>query len=284
MEQTYVTLNNGSKIPQFGHGVYMINGDQATEEACSQALDLGYRHIDTAHAYQNERGVGAAVRKSGIPREEIWITSKLWPSEYGEGKTMEAIDKMLGRLDTDYIDLLLLHQQFGDYLGAWKDMEKAVQAGKVKAIGLSNFESDRLEEVLEAASIKPAVLQVECHPYYQRNVLKERIKDYGTKIESWYPLGHGDAGLLNDPVIVSIAKRHGKSSAQVILRWHLQEGNIIFPKTTNKVHMKENLETFDFELTDDEMKAMRKLDKDMRYFTMGLEEQEAHLGNFVPAD
>lgn len=284
MEQTYVTLNNGCQIPQFGLGVYMINGDQATEEACSQALALGYRHIDTAHAYQNERGVGAAVRKSGIPREEIWITSKLWPSEYGEGKTMEAIDKMLGRLDTDYIDLLLLHQQFGDYLGAWKDMEKAVQAGKVKAIGLSNFESDRLEEVLEAAAIKPAVLQVECHPYYQQNALKDRIKDYGTKIESWYPLGHGDAGLLNDPVIVSIAKRHGKKPAQVILRWHLQEGNIIFPKTTNRDHMKENLEIFDFELTDDEMKDMQELDKDMRYFTMGLEEQEAHLGNFVPAD
>lgn len=139
----------------------MIRGDEPTYEACKQALELGYRHIDTAHAYQNERGVGKAVRESKVGREEIWITSKLWPSEYGEGKTMAAIDKMLDRLDTEYIDLLLLHQQFGDYLGAWKDMEKAVELGKVRSIGLSNFESDRLEEVLEAAQIKPAVLQVD---------------------------------------------------------------------------------------------------------------------------
>lgn len=198
MEQTYITLNDNHQIPQMGLGVYMIRGDEPTYEACKQALELGYRHIDTAHAYQNERGVGKAVRESKIGREEIWITSKLWPSEYGEGKTMAAIDKMLDRLDTEYIDLLLLHQQFGDYLGAWKDMEKAVELGKVRSIGLSNFESDRLEEVLEAAQIKPAVLQVECHPYYQQNALKERIAPYGTKLECWYPLGHAGQGLLNE--------------------------------------------------------------------------------------
>ena len=145
MKQTYITLNDGNKIPQFGLGVYMVPGDETTREACLAALKMGYRHIDTAHAYQNERGVGKAVKESGIPREEIWITSKLWPSEYGEGKTMEGIDKMLSRLGTDYIDLLLLHQQFGDYLGAWRDMEKAVAQGKVRSIGLSNFESERLE-------------------------------------------------------------------------------------------------------------------------------------------
>ena len=166
MEQTYITLNDGNKIPQFGLGVFQISGDEKTKEACLEAFKLGYRHVDTAHAYQNERGVGQAVKESGLPREEIWITTKLWPSEYGEGKTAKAIDKMLGRLQTDYIDLLLLHQQFGDYLGAWKDMEKAVAEGKVKSIGLSNFESERLEEVLAAATINPSVLQVECHPYY----------------------------------------------------------------------------------------------------------------------
>ena len=192
MKQTYVTLNDGNKIPQFGLGVYMIPGDDNTKAACLEAFRAGYRHIDTAHAYQNERGVGAAVKESGIPREKIWITTKLWPSEYGEGKTAEAIDKMLSRLDTDYIDLLLLHQQFGDYIGAWKAMEKAVAAGKVKSIGISNFESERLEELLDAATIKPSVLQVECHPYYQQTQLKERIAKYGTVIESWYPIGHGD--------------------------------------------------------------------------------------------
>lgn len=197
---------------------------------------------------------------------------------------MAAIDKMLDRLDTEYIDLLLLHQQFGDYLGAWKDMEKAVELGKVRSIGLSNFESDRLEEVLEAAQIKPAVLQVECHPYYQQNALKERIAPYGTKLECWYPLGHADQGLLNEPLFAKLGKKYGKSNAQIILRWHLQEGNIIFPKTTNPEHMKENFEIFDFELTDEEMEEIHEMDKDQRFFTMTLEEQEAHLSQFVPED
>lgn len=165
MKQTFITLNDGNKIPQFGLGVFMIMGDANTEKTCLQALQLGYRHIDTAHAYQNERGVGAAVKKSGIERGEIWITSKLWPSEYGEGKTADAIDKMLKRLDTDYIDLLLLHQQFGDFVGAWKDMERAVKAGKVKSIGISNFH-ENLDALMNAATIKPSVIQVECHPYF----------------------------------------------------------------------------------------------------------------------
>ena len=208
MNQTYVTLNDGNKIPQFGLGVYMIPGDGNTKAACMEAFRAGYRHIDTAHAYQNERGVGEAVKESGIPREEIWITTKLWPSEYGEGKTAAAIDKMLSRLDTGYIDLLLLHQQFGDYIGAWKDMEKAVAEGKVKSIGISNFESERLEELIAAAAIKPSVLQVECHPYYQQNELKKRISSCGTVIESWYPIGHGDKELLNEPVFTELAEKY----------------------------------------------------------------------------
>lgn len=282
--QTYVTLNNGTKIPQFGLGVYMIMGDQNTKEACMTALKEGYRHIDTAHAYQNERGVGAAVRESGISREEIWITSKLWPSEYGEGKTAAAIDKMLSRLGTGYIDLLLLHQQFGDYMGAWRDMEKAVNAGKVRSIGLSNFESERLEEVLGAAQIKPAVLQVECHPYYQQSVLKKRLAPYGTVIESWYPLGHADAGLMNEPIFVELSEKYQKSVAQIILRWHIQAGNIVFPKSSNPQHIRENINIFDFSLTDEDMQRIGAMEKGVRFFNMSLEEQERNLSAFVPAD
>jgi diketogulonate reductase-like aldo/keto reductase len=284
MEQTYVTLNNGVQIPQFGLGVFQIAGDAAAKQACLDALKSGYRHIDTAHAYQNERGVGAAVKQSGIPREEIWITSKLWPSEYGEGKTMAGIDKMLTRLGTDYIDLLLLHQQFGDYLGAWRDMEKAVAQGKVRSIGLSNFESERLEEVLAAAKMKPAVLQVECHPYYQQKALKARVAPYGTAIECWYPIGHGDRGLINEPLFTELGRKYGKSSVQIILRWHIQEGNIIFPKSTNPAHLKANFDIFDFALTEEEMNRIRALDKGVRYFNMSLAEQEKQLGAFRPAD
>ena len=284
MDQTYLKLNDGNVIPQFGMGVYQVPEGEATIHAISEALRLGYRHIDTAHAYQNERSVGKAIKESGIPREEIFVTSKLWPSEYGEGITMEGIDKMLVRLDMTYIDLLLLHQQFGDYLGAWKDMEKAVAQGKVKSIGLSNFESNRLEEVCEMATIKPAVLQVECHPYYQQDSLKKRIAPYGTIIESWYPLGHGDSGLLGEKVFSKLGKKYGKTNAQIVLRWQIQEGNVIFPRAMNPVHIKENMEIFDFDLTNDEMDEIKAMDRNMRFFNMPLEEQEEMLGKFKPAD
>lgn len=283
-KQTYVTLNDGNRIPQMGLGVYMVAGNELTERTVAKALELGYRHIDTAHAYQNERGVGAAVAKSGIPREEVWVTTKLWPSEYGEGRTAKAIDRMLDRLGTDYIDLLLLHQQFGDYLGAWRDMERAVEAGKVRSIGISNFESERLEELCEAARIKPSVLQVECHPFYQQRELKGRIAKWGTAIESWYPLGHADAGLMGNASISEIARAHGKSSAQVILRWHIQSGNIVFPKSTNPDHLAANLDIFDFELSSDEMAAIDALDCSKRFFTMTLEQQEKSLGAWAPED
>lgn len=280
----YITLNDSTIIPQFGLGVYQVPEGEATYNTVLDALKMGVRHIDTAHAYQNERSVGKAVKASSIPREEIWITTKLWPHEYGEGKTSDAIEKMLKRLDTDYIDLLLLHQQFGDYLGAWKDMEKAVKAGKVKSIGISNFESDRLEELCEAATIKPSVLQVECHPYYQQNALKERIAKYGTVIESWYPIGHGDKGLIGESVFTKLAEKYGKSNVQIILRWHIQEGNIVFPKTTDPDHMKDNFDIFDFELTADEMAEIRALDCGKRFFNMTLEQQETNLGAWHPAD
>ncbi len=284
MNQTYITLNNGTKIPQFGMGVFMVPEGEETKKACLDALKMGYRHIDTAHAYQNERSVGAAVRESGIPREEIWVTSKLWPSEYGEGRTMDGIDKMLKRLDTGYIDLLLLHQQVGDYMGAWRDCEKAVAQGKVRAIGLSNFESERLEEVCEAAKVKPAVLQVECHPYYQQDALKRRLAPYGTVIESWYPIGHGDPGLIGEPVFSELADKYGKTNVQVILRWHIQEGNIIFPKSTNPQHIRDNFDIFDFELTGDEMKQIKALDNGKRFYTATLEEQERNFSAWRPED
>ena len=284
MRQTYLKLNDGNTIPQFGMGVYQVPEGEATVNAVSEALKLGYRHIDTAHAYQNERSVGKAIKESGIPREEIFVTSKLWPSEYGEGITMEGIDKMLARLDIPYIDLLLLHQQFGDYLGAWKDMEKVVAQGKVKSIGLSNFESNRLEEVCEAATIKPAVLQVECHPYYQQEALKKRIAAYGTIIESWYPLGHGDAGLMGEEIFACLGKKYGKTNAQIILRWHIQAGNVIFPRAINPIHIKENMDIFDFELTEDEMNEIKAMDRNVRFFNMSLEEQERMLSGFKPAD
>lgn len=282
--QTYVKLNNGIEMPQFGMGVFMVPEGPETVNAVKEALRLGYRHIDTAHAYENERSVGQAIRESGVPRDEVWITTKLWPSEYGRGKTAAAIDKMLERLGTDHIDLLLQHQQFGDYMGAWADMEDAVDAGKVRAIGLSNFESERLEEVCEAARIKPAALQVECHPYYQQDALKERIAPYGTVIESWYPLGHGDAALLAEPLFAELGAKYGKTPAQVILRWHIQAGNVIFPKSTSPEHIADNMDIFDFELTASEMAQVKALDKGVRYFNMTLEQQEANLGQFTPRD
>jgi len=284
MEQTYIALNDGNKIPQFGLGVYQVPEGEATINSVKTALEMGVRHIDTAHAYQNERSVGKAVKESGIPRNEIWITTKLWPSEYGEGKTSQAIDKMLKRLDTDYIDLLLLHQQFGDYIGAYKDMQKAVKDGRVKSIGLSNFESERLEEVLAMAEIPPSVLQVECHLYYQQNELKKRVEKYGTVIESWYPIGHGDKNLINEPLFTKLGQKYGKTNVQIILRWHIQEGTIVFPRSTNPVHIKENFEIFDFELTQDEMNEIRKLDSGKRFFNMTLEQQEQMLGSWKPED
>ncbi|MFV0555595.1 MAG: aldo/keto reductase [Lactovum sp.] len=279
-----IKLNNGEVIPQFGLGVYQIEGDENTKKACLEAFKNGYRHIDTAHAYQNERGVGQALKESSLKREEVFITSKLWPSDYGKDLTLKAIDKMLDRLQVEYIDLLLLHQQFGHYIEAYEEMEKAVELGKVKSIGLSNFESERLEEILEKVRIKPQILQVECHPYYSQEKLKERVKAYGTVIESWYPIGHADEGLLNEELFTSLAQKYGKTNVQIILRWHIQKGHILFPKSTNPIHIKENIDIFDFKLTEEEMKKINALDKNQRFFNMSLEEQEQLLSAFIPED
>lgn len=266
MSQTYLTLNNGTKIPQFGMGVYMVPAGDATKNACLEALKMGCRHIDTAHAYQNERSVGEAVRESGIPREEIWVTSKLWPSEYGEGRTMEGIDRMLERLDIGYIDLLLLHQQVGDYMGAWKDCEKAVAQGKVKSIGLSNFESGRLEEVCEAAAIKPAVLQVECHPYFQQKAAFDFMKEYRIQPEAWAPFAEGQKNLFTNEVLLDIGAKYGKSAAQVVLRWNYQRGVVTIPKSVHKERMEQNISVFDFSLTEEEMEQIAALDEGVTLF------------------
>ena len=218
--QPYLELNSKYKIPQYGFGVYQIQGDEATEKACLSAFEIGIRHIDTAHAYENERGVGSAIRKSGIPRSELFITSKLWVSDYGEGITSKAIDKMLERLGLQYIDLLLLHQQVGDYLAAYKEMEKAVEAGKVRSIGISNFD-ENLDDILNNCKIKPAVLQVECHPYWNQEDLKKRVEKYGTIIESWYPIGHGDKGLIGNEIFTKLGQKYKKTNVQIILRWHI---------------------------------------------------------------
>ena len=267
----YVELNNGVKIPQIALGVFMIPEDEEAKKACLSAFQLGYRHIDSAHHYYNEAGVGAAVRECGIPREELWITSKIWPDEYADES---AIDKMLARFGLEYLDLVILHQQVGDYIAGYKNLEKAYKAGKVRAIGLSNFESDRLEKVLAAAEIKPQIIQVEGHPYFQQAALKERVAPYGTRMEHWFPLGHGDANLLGEPVFTELGKKYGKSNVQIILRWHIQMGNIPLPRSTNPAHQKDNIDIFDFQLTADEMEKIKALDQGKRYWTLTLEQQE----------
>lgn len=277
-----VQLNNGILMPQFGLGTFLQPSDEVCEQSCLTALKAGYRHIDTAHAYNDEAGVGRAVKESGIPREEIWVTSKLWPNEYGEGKTAQAIDAMLERMQLDYIDLLYVHQPIGDFVGAWKDMEKAVAAGKVRALGISNFDANDevFNRIMEAATIKPAVLQIECHPYAQRIAVREKAKKHDIQVECWFPLGGAmsNGTLLKDPTIMEIAKAHGKTPAQVILRWHIQEGFSVIPGASNPDYIEENIQIFDFELTDEEMAQMRGLNKEQRFFNMSFSDVERMIG------
>lgn len=286
--QMYLTLNNGVKMPQFGLGVYSIPAGEVTYNSVLTALKAGYRHIDTAHAYQNERSVGQAVRESGISRDSIWITSKLWPNEYGEGKTLQAIDRMLKRLGVDYIDLVYFHQPVGDYLGGWKEMEQALEMGKVRAIGISNFDvNDSIfNSLVESARIKPQIMQIECHPYAQRKHWQEMVKKHDMKIECWFPLGGRDSrgAIIRDPVINEIAKAHNKSAVQVIIRWHLQEGFSVIPGSSNPAHIRENVDVFDFSLTDAEMQQIRSLDKESRFFNMPYEDQKRMFGGFELVD
>lgn len=280
--QPYLTLNSNFLIPQFGLGVFQIDGNEATEKACLSALEIGIKHIDTAHAYQNERGVGSAIQKCKIPREKLFITTKLWVTDYGKGVTMKAIDKMLERLNVKYIDLLLLHQQVGDYIDAYREMERAVEQGKVRSIGLSNFD-ERLDEMLQKSRIKPAVLQVECHPYWNQDDLRKKVKKYGTLIESWYPIGHGDKTLIDNKIFTRLGKKYNKTNVQIILRWHIQKGNVVIPKSSNPKHIKENTEIFDFNLTNEEMEEINKLGKTKKFFNMPLAQQE-NFKNWKPQD
>lgn len=279
-----ITLNNGVQVPQLGLGtqIQRLEQDasadgrqllnQTSHDAVVAALQSGYRHLDTAHGYFNERGVGQGIIDSGVPREEIWVTSKLWPSEYGEGVTAQAIDDMLERLQLDYLDCVYLHHPAGDYMGAYHDLEDAYRQGKVRAIGISNFDNwmDAFNTVMEEAEIKPQIMQIECHPFAQRLEARTLAEQYDMQVECWYPLGHADDRLLNDEVLSAIAEAHGKSVVQIILRWHMQEGLCAVPGSTNPEHIQENIEIFDFELSDDEMEQIRAINKgeDGRYFNL----------------
>lgn len=259
----FATLNNGLKMPMAGIGTFLLSPDEA-EASVLAALEDGYRLIDTANAYVNEKAVGRAMKKSGLKREEIFLETKLWPSFY---ENDDAVDKTLERLGTDTIDLLLIHQPAGKYVAGYRQMEKAYKEGKVKAIGLSNFNQGQIEEILGLCQVKPAVLQTEVHPYFQEQELKKFLSKEGMVIQAWYPLGHGDKALLEEPLFTELGKKYGKTNAQIILRWHIQDGNIVIPGSKNPAHIKDNFDLFDFSLTEEEMAKIAALDKNTRYYT-----------------
>ena len=254
----HVTMNNGNTIPALGFGVFQMTSKEVAEHL-PEAIVAGYTHIDTANAYFNEVAVGQAIKASGVKREDLFVTTKLFPQSYPYEQCVRDIDATLERLDMDYVDLLLFHQPYGDYVSGWKAMEQAVAAGKVKSIGLSNFPVHKIKQILDVADITPAVLQVEINPYWNQHALKSELSDLNLAFEGWYPLGHGDQSLLAEPVFARLAERYGKTPAQIILRWHLQEGNVTFPKTCNPKHIKDNIDIFDFSLTDDEMAEINAL-------------------------
>lgn len=259
----YVILNNGVKMPIAGIGTFLLSPDEA-EISVLNALQCGYRLIDTANAYVNEKAVGRAMKKSGIAREDIFLETKLWPAFYEQ---TDVVEKTLQRLDTDYIDLLLIHQPSGNYIAGYQLMEKAYKEGKVKSIGLSNFTVEQIREILNICEVKPAVLQTEVHPYHQENELKAFLEENNMVAQAWYPLGHGDKTLLEEPLFVELGKKYGKSATQIILRWNTQVGNIVIPGSKNPDHIKANLELFDFELATDELAAVASLNKNVRYYT-----------------
>ena len=261
----YVTLNNGVKMPKLGYGVYQVSPDEC-ERCVSDALAVGYRSVDTAQAYYNEEGVGRALKKSGIPRSELFLTTKVWISNAGEKKAAASIDESLIKLSTDYIDLLLIHQPFGDYYGTYRAMEQAVKAGKVRAIGVSNFYPDRLIDLYNFCEIKPAVNQVETHVFFQQKKAHEVMKKLGVQHESWGPFAEGKNGLFTNPVLKEIAAQKGKSVAQVALRYLMQSDVVVIPKSVKKERMAENLAVFDFTLSDADMAAVSALDTNASLF------------------
>lgn len=278
--QKYIQLNNGVEMPMVGIGTFLLAPDEA-EASVTSALQAGYRLIDTANAYVNEKAVGRAIRKSGTSRKEIFLETKLWPSFYEQA---DAVEKTLERLDTDYIDLLLIHQPAGNYIAGYKLMEKACKEGKVRAIGLSNFTAAQIQEILDICEVKPAILQTEVHPYSQEQELKEFLAKENMVIQAWYPLGHGDKVLIQEPVFSRLAEKYGKSNAQIILRWHIQAGNVVIPGSKNLDHIRANFDLFDFSLSDEEMAEIAALNKDKRYYTSTPELLERYATIVPPVD
>lgn len=255
----YVTLKNGVKMPKLGYGVYQTPPEE-TEKCVLEAIQTGYRSIDTAQAYGNEEGVGNALAKCGLPREEFFITTKVWISNAGYEKAKASIEESLKKLKTDYIDLLLIHQPFGDYYGTYRAMEEAYEEGKVRAIGVSNFYPDRYLDIEHFSKIKPAVNQVETHVFWQQKEAKKYMKKYGTQIMSWGPFAEGKNDYFNNPVLKEIGGKYGKSVAQVALRFLLQSDVVVIPKSVHKNRMEENFNVFDFELTAEDMAKIEGLD------------------------
>ena len=276
----YATLNNGVKMPMAGLGTFLLTPDEA-EASTFSALQNGVELIDTANAYCNEKAVGRAIKASGLPREQVFLETKLWPSFYEQE---DAVEKTLERLGTDYIDLLLIHQPAGNYLAGYRRMEKAYKEGKVRAIGLSNFTAEQVQEILDKCEVKPTVLQTEVHPYHQEKKLKELLDKEGIFLQAWYPLGHGNKALLEEPLFTELGTKYGKSNAQIILRWHVQAGNIVIPGSKNPAHIKDNFDIFDFELTADEMEKIAALDKNQRYYEQTQEKLDAYATMVPPVD
>ena len=257
-----LSLNNGLKCPVTGIGTYLLAPADA-ENSVKEALKMGCRLIDTANVYVNERAVGRCMKDSDVKREEIFLSTKLWPTEY---EKPNAVDETLERLGVDYVDLLYIHQPAGNWLMGYRQLEKAYKEGKAKAIGISNFEGKYIEELQNEWEIVPQFIQVEAHPYFTQKELCKALDPYGVRLMSWYPLGHGDKSLMEEPIFVKLGEKYGKSPAQVILRWHTQMGFVVIPGSKNVAHIKDNLDILDFTLTDDEMNEIAKLDKDTRYY------------------
>lgn len=276
----YISLNNGVKMPMAGIGTFLLSPDEA-EASVLSALKCGYRLVDTANAYVNEKAVGRAMKRSGLPREEIFLETKLWPSFYEQD---DAVDQTLARLGTAYIDLLLIHQPAGNYIAGYQQMEKAYKEGKVRAIGLSNFTAAQIQEILDICEVKPAVLQTEVHPYSQEKELKAFLAKEEIVIQAWYPLGHGDKALIEEPLFTRLAAKYGKTNAQIILRWHIQDGNIVIPGSKNLAHIQDNFDLFDFALTDEEMAQIAAMDQQKRYYHSTPEILKAYAEMVPPVD
>ena len=256
----YITLSNGVKMLQLGYGVYQITQDEC-ERCVLDALEVGYRSIDTAQAYFNEEQVGTAIKKSGIERKNIFLTTKVWIEHYGYEEAKKSVLESMQKLHTDYLDLCLLHQPFSDYYGAWRALEELYDEGKIRAIGVSNFYPDRLVDICSFARIKPMVNQVENHPFNQQTEAKKWMDKYGVQIEAWAPFGEGRGNLFTNSTLVEIGTKYGKTAAQVMLRWHLQRGVVVIPKSVHKERMADNFNVFDFTLSDEDMDKIAALDK-----------------------